>query len=129
MKGTPSLISLIALAWIWLIPGSALAGTELPADLKSIPIFTGSKVLQTADGPTQCSATLQVQAAKDTVAAFYRKVLEENGWKGAVESQYNTGGVLQFAKGADVIQIALVNRKKGDDITLLYNIVHTHKKK
>lgn len=129
MKGTLGLASLIAFVWIWLIPGPVRAGSGLPGELSNVPVFFGSKILRTIDKPGQCSAILEVNSDRDTVAAFYKKTLEENGWKRAVESQYGSGGVLQFTKGDDILQIAIVNRKKDDIVTLLYNIVYMHKKK
>ncbi len=130
MKPKLWLVSLVAFAWIWLVPCSVSTAQELPGDLKSIPVYQGSKILRISDSPTQSSAILSVSADRDSVAAFYKKALEENGWKRGVESQYDSGGgVMQFAKGDDIIQIALVNKKKDDIVTLLYHIVYTHRKK
>lgn len=128
MKKKPSLISFLLLVWIWLFSGPVWAGAETPEKLRGIPIFEGSKVIQVIDGPKQWSAVMEVTANRDTVAEFYKKSLEADGWRTVSQSQYATGGVLQLEKGADVIQIALVNRKKDDKVVLLYNLVYIRKK-
>ena len=68
-----------------------------PPVLAGVPLYTGSRVLDTTGTSDAAMLTVSVPARPDSVAAFYRRELVGGGWR-IVGDRQEDGGVDLFAE-------------------------------
>lgn len=100
-----------------LIAGVAVAAVDLPEKLKGVPLFPGSKVLQAMDMQGGSMATVQVQAARDDVVAFYKKHLSSDGWKIIFQAEQEDASIVHFQKEKEMIHLSIQSKGQGDSTT------------
>lgn len=105
--------------YLVLICAASVFSIDIPAKLKDIPLFEGSKVQHAMDtgNAAMLGATVKTKAA--AVADFYKKVMKDKGWKSIFQMQSEDGQVIHYQKGSEICQINF----QEDDEGTTYNIV------
>jgi len=95
-------------------------GGKVPADYpKDVPVYSGTKVLmsQSASEKNAHSLMLESADAADKIVAFYKKGLEDNGWK--TENTVNAGQLTMVTATKDQREINLQITDTGDKRSIM----------
>jgi hypothetical protein len=99
---------------------SGFAAMELPSKLSQVPIYSGSKIVQVMDMGNSSMASLEAKTDSDTLIKFYKKEMQDKGWKAAFQAEQADTAVIHFTKDNQTIQIST---NKGEQGALLYQMV------
>jgi hypothetical protein len=99
---------------------SGFAAMELPSKLSQVPVFPGSKIVQVMDMGSNAMASLEVKTDSDALMKFYKKEMQDKGWKAAFQAEQADTAVIHFTKDNQTVQISA---GKGDQGALVYQMV------
>lgn len=117
MKKASRILALAVMgAFCVLLTAGIAFGIQIPEKLKGIPLYQGSTVQQTMDMTNQTMLIAVVEAKSEDVAAFYRKTMNEKGWKTAFQMAAKSAETMQFTKDKQILQIT-VQQDKGASTT------------
>ncbi len=108
----------ILLLFFWLAPG--FGAMELPAKLSQLPIYSGSKIVHVMDMGDNSMAGLEVKADREALIKFYKKVMQDKGYKIALQVEQEDNAFVHFTKDTQTIQISA---NKGEEGVTLYQMV------
>ncbi|MFZ2446516.1 MAG: hypothetical protein WAW37_09165 [Syntrophobacteraceae bacterium] len=101
--------------------GPAFGAIDIPAKLKDIPLYKGSKIQHAMDMETNAMVTATVKEKPETVADFYKNTMKGKGWKVVFQAQQETTQMIHFQKDKQLLHIT-VQGGEGEEATT-YNLV------
>jgi hypothetical protein len=111
---------LVQICFLCLCFAQSFGAMELPSKLSKVPVYSGSKIIQIMDMGTNSMAALEVKADHDALMKFYKKEMQEKGWKTAFQVEQEDNAVIHFTKDNQTIQISA---NKGEEGVTLYQMV------
>jgi hypothetical protein len=103
--------------------GIAFGAMDLPEKLKDVPLYPGSKIVQTMDMGANSMVMLQVKADRDAVLEFYKKDFKGKGWKVAFQAEQEDSALIHFTKNNEMVQVNVQHGDEGDEGMVNYQIV------
>ena len=114
-------VSVAVVACVLYVLRPAWGEIDIPAKLKNIPIYDGSKIVHAMDMEKNAMLSATVKASADAVAKFYKDAMTGSGWKLVVQMDQDNAKVLHFQKGDLIFQVTIQTGEKDEPTT--YNLV------
>ena len=93
----------VSVSFVW---AAALAQVELPKSLKDIvPVYPKATVvtaMETADGS---HAMMEAKGSAKDIVSFYRKAMEDKGWKTEMEMHQKENSMVALSKGKQALTV------------------------